>query len=773
MPTYSFKKKPFPFALALSLFSFFVSQAQYLQVNDSYTPQQLVEDIFIGADNLGCVQVSNVSMTGFTFSDGRHSYGYFSGANTDFAIQEGVVLSTGKATSVTGPNHSLLSEGPGGNAWPGDALLEQALNLNGTVNATILEFDFVANFERISFDYIFSSEQYLTSITSQNQCNYTDGFAFLIKRTNVNEPYTNLAVIPNTNIPVTVNTVRGVGVCPSANEQYFDSFNEYEHPTNFNGQTKVLTAQSEILPGVSYHIRLVIADQGNNLYDSAVFLKGGSFGNAKKELNQDRIFANGNPLCDGDSFVVDATTQDAVSYEWYRNEILIPGETNPTLTINQEGDYQVWIDFGGGSCVMKGDVKVEVSQNPQVMNVTLVQCDYTSSQVLFNLHLAQSLLINNPEDYAFTFFESLADAQNNQNAIPNPTQYLVTVPNQVVYARVENEYGCTSVASLQLSTANGTFTNPTDLEECATETGTVQFDLTQNQGEISAQITTTQTFAYYTSFEDALTSTNPLPTMSFSAVDDVTTIYVKITENGNCVGILWFDLIIRYMGAVDTQPVELFICEGDPITITAPSGFYNYSWNTGATSQSLEIAEGGDYTVTFYNEYGCEASKTFVVAVSSVAIITDVVINDLNSGYNTVTVLVEGQGDYEYSLNGITYQDSNVFTNVSGGQYMVSVRDKNGCGTAYESIFVLEYPKFFTPNGDGINEYWRVPMLAQQYPDAFIEIFDRYGKLLYGFSASQIGWDGTYNSKRLPSTDYWFVITLPNRTIRGHFALIR
>jgi gliding motility-associated-like protein len=773
MPTYSFKIKPFPFALALSLFSFFVSQAQYLQVNDSYTPQQLVEDIFIGADNLGCVQVSNVSMTGFTFSDGRHSYGYFTGANTDFAIQEGVVLSTGKATSVTGPNHSLLSEGPGGNAWPGDALLEQALNLNGTVNATILEFDFVANFERISFDYIFSSEQYLTSITSQNQCNYTDGFAFLIKRTNVNEPYTNLAVIPNTNIPVTVNTVRGVGVCPSANEQYFDSFNEYEHPTNFNGQTKVLTAQSEILPGVSYHIRLVIADQGNNLYDSAVFLKGGSFGNAKKELNQDRIFANGNPLCDGESFVVNATTQDAVSYEWYRNEILIPGETNPTLTINQEGDYQVWIDFGGGSCVMKGDVKVEVSQNPQVMNVTLVQCDYTSSKVLFNLHLAQSLLINNPEDYAFTFFESLADAQNNQNAIPNPTQYLVTVPNQVVYARVENEYGCTSVASLQLSTANGTFTNPTDLEECATETGTVHFDLTQNQDEISAQITPTQTFAYYTSFEDALTSTNPLPTMSFSAVDDVTTIYVKITENGNCVGILWFDLIIRYMGAVDTQPVELFICEGDPITITAPSGFYNYSWNTGATSQSLEIAEGGDYTVTFYNEYGCEASKTFVLAVSSVAIITDVVINDLNSGYNTVTVLVEGQGDYEYSLNGITYQDSNVFTNVSGGQYMVSVRDKNGCGTAYESIFVLEYPKFFTPNGDGINEYWRVPMLAQQYPDAFIEIFDRYGKLLYGFSASQIGWDGTYNSKRLPSTDYWFVITLPNRTIRGHFALIR
>src|SRR5690606_13079271 len=173
--------------------------------------------------------------------------------------------------------------------------------------------------------------------------------------------------------------------------------------------------------------------------------------------------------------------------------------------------------------------------------------------------------------------------------------------NQLVYVRVENEYGCTSIATLELSTANGTFTNPSDLEECATEMGTVHFDLTQNQNEISNQITATQTFAYYSSFEDALTSSNPINNIeNFPAENDITTIYVKITESGNCVGILWFDLIIRYMGEVDTEPENIFMCEGNPITITAPNGFYNYTWNTGETSQDLEIIEGGNYTVTFY-----------------------------------------------------------------------------------------------------------------------------------------------------------------------------
>src|SRR5690606_21454595 len=106
----------------------------------------------------------------------------FNKENSNFYLDEGIILSTGRANSAVGPNNALLSEGP--ISWGGDQDLEQALDINNTVNATVLEFDFIAQTNKISVDYVFSSEQYLTSITSQAQCNYTDGFAFLLKRVN-------------------------------------------------------------------------------------------------------------------------------------------------------------------------------------------------------------------------------------------------------------------------------------------------------------------------------------------------------------------------------------------------------------------------------------------------------------------------------------------------------------------------------------------------------------------------------------------------------------
>lgn len=90
-----------------------------------------------------------------------------------------------------------------------------------------------------------------------------------------------------------------------------------------------------------------------------------------------------------------------------------------------------------------------------------------------------------------------------------------------------------------------------------------------------------------------------------------------------------------------------------------------------------------------------------------------------------------------------------------------------------QSILVLGYPKFFTPNGDGFNDYWRISQLSQIYPEAQVEVFDRYGKFLYQFTAQETGWDGTFNSRKLPASDYWFVLRLSNRTVRGHFSLLK
>ena len=107
------------------------------------------------------------------------------------------------------------------------------------------------------------------------------------------------------------------------------------------------------------------------------------------------------------------------------------------------------------------------------------------------------------------------------------------------------------------------------------------------------------------------------------------------------------------------------------------------------------------------------------------------------------------------------------------GRHFVYVRDKNGCGIAKDEVYLLTYPKFFTPNGDGENETWRIKF-AHAEPDMDVHIYDRYGKLITSFKGSSPGWDGTMNGYKLPSTDYWFVVKRQDgKEFKGHFSMIR
>ncbi len=138
-----------------------------------------------------------------------------------------------------------------------------------------------------------------------------------------------------------------------------------------------------------------------------------------------------------------------------------------------------------------------------------------------------------------------------------------------------------------------------------------------------------------------------------------------------------------------------------------------------------------------------------------------------------MTIVVNGLGDYEYSLDNIHFQDSPVFQNMEIGIYSVYVRDKNGCGTATKIVPFLNYPKYFTPNDDGINDFWKIKN-SKFEPDLKTYVFDRYGKLIASFSAVSQGWDGKYNHELMPSTDYWFlVIREDGKEFRGHFTLKR
>ena len=125
-----------------------------------------------------------------------------------------------------------------------------------------------------------------------------------------------------------------------------------------------------------------------------------------------------------------------------------------------------------------------------------------------------------------------------------------------------------------------------------------------------------------------------------------------------------------------------------------------------------------------------------------------------------------------YSLNGIE-QSSSTFTSIAPGTYHLVVKDINGCGEAGLDFTIVDYPKFFSPNGDDINDIWR-PNMGNISKDGNVFIYDRYGKMLNNFSLKNGSWDGVFNGNRMPPADYWFIINFKDgQVFKGHFSLIR
>lgn len=750
--------------LLLLLFYSFIS-AQYIQVDATYSADVLVRNVLI---NSPCANVSNISVSGW---DVENSYGYFNKNSSTFPFNDGVVLTTGRAVSAIGPNSSLLEEGT--TSWIGDQDLQNAIGENNTINATVLEFDFLPLANKMSFEYIFSSEQYLANPGS-NQCNFSDGFAFLLREVSPQNNYTNLAVVPGTQIPVKITTVRGqTPNCPAANEQYFGGFNGTEHPTNYNGQTAILKAEATVQPNVLYHIKLVIADQGNYKYDSAIFLGGGSF-KVEKDLGPNRLIATGNPLCENESLVVDATLSGTNTYKWFRNGIQVG--VNAQYTITQAGIYTVEITINATACVANGKIEIEYSAKPVLNNTTLVQCDTDSDGIaVFDLNKANiSVIGTNTNLSSPIYYTSLLEATNAQNPINPSNAFMNSIPNQVVFVRAQNSFGCFGIAEVTLSTSNNTIiVAPIEICDFDNEQdGLSQFDLTSDITAIVLNgLPSGLTVDYYLTLAEAQSEINPLATIFNNTAANQQVIFAKIKNGTDCYGIAPITLIINTFSPSNFEDETYILCDDTIGTLEVDAVFNSYEWNTSETSPQITINQTGSYFVTVTDSNGCKATKNFTVESSSPPTITSIVINDFSNTTNSILVNVSGNGDYIYSLNGIDFQESNFFTNVAANQYFLTVKDKNGCGFVLESVVVLDYPKFFTPNGDGFNDVWEINNLL---PNAKINIFDRYGKLIKQMFGGGTGWDGTFNTNLLPSSDYWFQLDLGNnRVIKGHFTLKR
>ena len=270
---------------------------------------------------------------------------------------------------------------------------------------------------------------------------------------------------------------------------------------------------------------------------------------------------------------------------------------------------------------------------------------------------------------------------------------------------------------------------------------------------------------------DSNTSLTPIftgTTFTTPNLSTSTTYFIEAISNGCLSNRL--AIPVQVVTAPTVVDETIIFCENTSVTLQSGISGSSYLWSTGATTQNYAVGSAGTYSVVITTPLNCNLTKNFTVIENTAPEITLIKVDGL-----TAEISITGTGIYEYSLDNIHFQSAPIFNFIVGGVYTCYVKEiGTNCGYDYEDFVVIDYPKFFTPNADGFNDYWKINGM-QLFPDARIAIFDRYGQLITVLTTKNPHWDGRLNGESVSSSDYWFVAILGNNTseVKGHFTLKR
>lgn len=521
-----------------------------------------------------------------------------------------------------------------------------------------------------------------------------------------------------------------------------------------------------------------------------------------------------------------------ISYHRTQNEAINNTGQITGAFINESNPQTIWVrvqsdDNNNGTADIDECFRstisfdLEVLHNPELINPDPINLCSDQVDTFYNLTLREDQITGGATNIVLSYYESQNDVDND-NVIPNPASYLnTTLTRDLIVVGRDTGNSCFSSVTLQLRTTlyDDFNLSPTALETCESDQeGVGIFDLTLavqdilnlNDADISNDLSISDyNIDYYESMQDAeLGNTNIIS--SPSAYQNVQifnqVVYVRVDPlamDNNCFRVIPVQLIVNtlpdftleeeYVLCLENDGVIINLIPTDVIDTSLDDTVYDFQWYVGATATTgneIPGEIGAIYSPTTAGQYAVLVTNNSTMCVSVVVTtvvesyppqIEDFTVELLSGAFSdnaTIEVMVDSDaiGDYEYRLDTGDWQSSPVFTRVTRGEHFVYVRDVFMCGEIELPVeFVVDYPRYFTPNGDGFHESWGIVGNDNVQINGIL-IFNRSGKLLKDLGSLGT-WDGTYNGNLLPSSEYWFKVRYTENGImkefNASFSLIR
>ncbi|WP_326981156.1 gliding motility-associated C-terminal domain-containing protein [Chryseobacterium sp. MYb264] len=445
------------------------------------------------------------------------------------------------------------------------------------------------------------------------------------------------------------------------------------------------------------------------------------------------------------------TSNPGTTVTYFTNANLTGPITTPTTYNGPTGTVYAQVTSAYGcSQVAQITLSSFPSPNLNINNFNANICDDNFDGIIpVNFSNVTSQIVNSAGSFNVKYYLTQADATaGNTNTLPTNWNYTA---NTVVYVRVESPGGDCPAVLGQINFTIGNkislITNAATTDVCDNNlNGSENINLSDYKNLLTTDPTVTLTF--YTSLANAQNATNAIP--AAQTITSTTTWYIRLVSAGACPNVGTLTLNFKSPQKSGTLHDQV-ICSDDKIMLDAGPGFTSYQWSTGALTQTILAAAGSYYVDLGMN--GCVYRQYVNVNTAQAPLITKIEV----SGNNATVHVTGGTPPYRYSLNGIDYQNSNVFNGLSRGTHKVYVLGSDGCLPVTKEFLIINIINAITPNGDGINDVLDYSELRIK-ENVGIEVSNRYGAIVYKSAKNVYTWDGKQDGRTLPTGTYWYVL---------------